>query len=316
MRDIQEAIRAFYDATTGFVAADDLAWPARSAIAAVQVLNDLLTNQFSGREAYASRLAASTLDAETVLGFKYLRNVVQHIIHPVEPVPDSSVGGVGLGYRTFTTWAAVPTSVDEQLQPRTRSLRPHYETRLEGQPVTQTLLRAASFFASVVPDVVHRQANGEWAGFPLRHQPDVRAQLHPHEPQDEHAAVAWMNGRRPGGDCRVVCGSFCSGESGILYGVTFLGRCVMTPFFETPDQVRADIARDYRYHHAAIGEHVRPGRLNDRTAAFDEVLCSSTELHSWMGTALREEPEATGHCQFGDPGHWRSMMSLETVSGT
>ena len=61
MRDIQEAIREYYDASTGFVDADTLAAPAKNAIAAIQVLNDLLTNQFSQKQTYAVRAGGMLL---------------------------------------------------------------------------------------------------------------------------------------------------------------------------------------------------------------------------------------------------------------
>ena len=312
MRDIQEAIREYYDASTGFVDADTLAAPAKNAIAAIQVLNDLLTNQFSQKQTYAVRAGGSGVDAETVLGFKYLRNVVQHIIHPVEPTADATVGGLGLGFRTFSDWADVPSAVDQQLRTGTRALRPHFERRLRQQPVVQTLLNAAAFFASVSPELVHRRADGEWTGFPLRHQGGVRDRLHPEEPEAESEAVSWMNGRRPGGDCRVICGSFVEDSGHLLFGVTFRGRCVMTPFFETPDHADLDISLGYRYYEAPIGDHTRETRLNDRFDAFDTVLCSDADLGTWVGDALARASSATCDDSFAQPDWWKGLLQLET----
>ena len=204
---------------------------------------------------------------------KYLRNVVQHIIHPVEPTADATVGGLGLGFRTFSEWADVPSAVDQELRTGTLALRPHFERRLRQQPVLQTLLNAAAFFASVSPELVHRRADGEWTGFPLRHQGGVRDRLHPEEPEAESEAVSWMNGRRPGGDCRVICGSFVEDSGQLLFGVTFRGRCVMTPFFETPDQV---------------------------------------DLDTWVGDALARASSATGDDSFAQPDWWNGLLQLET----
>ncbi len=311
MRDVQVTARAFHDASTGFVSADHLASPAKNAVGAIQVVNDLLTNEFSQRTPYASFFEHPTDGAETVLGFRYLRNVIQHLIHPVVPVRNSAVGGLGLGYRTFSTWSEVPASVDLKLRPRTRELRPHFERRLQGHEVMGSLLDASAFFASAVPELVHRASDDEWTGFPLRSQPGVRDRLHPEEPADETSAASWLDARRPGGDRRVLCGGLLDVDSVLLFGMTFRGSCVMTPFFETPAQVDADIALGYRYYDAPVAEHVHLIRLDDRCDAFNNTYCSPTDIASWTETPLAKAPTAPFESRFAEVAWWRDLSRLE-----
>ncbi len=248
MRDLQVSIGDYYRCSEGFgVEAEVLATPARSSIGFVWVLNELFRKQTSRTAEYCAIFEPPTdSQAELIQAFEYLRHVTQHI-DPVHPQSAATVGGAGLGFRTYATWKEVPSSVHERLTSSTKALKPIYERNLQDHEVVGTLLNAARFFAEVCPDIVHRQANGEWTGFPLRHQAGVSSRLHPEEPDDQVAALAWMARRRPGGDLRVVCGSITDATRGpILFGLTFMDGCAFVPFFETLDQVNDDIAVEVR----------------------------------------------------------------------
>ena len=314
MRDVQVSIEDFYRSSTGFgVDAEVLATPAKNAISAVQALNDLLTNAFSQKRAYG-HLFDPPLNplAEVICAFKYVRNVAQHVIHPVEPASNAVVGGVGLGFRTFSLWPAVPVSVHAQLRPATQALQPHYQARLMGREVVETLLEAAQFFWEVCPDLVHRRADGEWTGFPLRHQAGVSSRLHPEEPIDALRAANWMDARRPGGDLRVLCGSLDGLGGPTLFGLTFLGRCALVPFFESTEQVNHDISLGYTYHRGDVREHTRPNNtIQDRCGLFAGILCSEKGLDSWIGDALSAAPCQDAGTTYADLDFWEQLRSLE-----
>lgn len=142
------------------------------------MLNDLLTNESSLASVYQV-VTGSTPDArlEVVLAFKYVRNVMQHVLHPVRPNENALIGGLH-GLRVYTLWEDIPPAVHVALRPGTQALRPHFDKHLLGKEVTDTLLQAAWAFAQVSPDLVHR-AGGAWTGFPLQAQPGVAARLHP-----------------------------------------------------------------------------------------------------------------------------------------
>jgi hypothetical protein len=170
-------------------------------------------------------------------------------------------------------------------------LKSYYDQYLKGEEVVGTLLDAAHFFFEVCPDLVHRDTNGEWTGFPLRHQAGVPNRLHPEEPLDEAAALLWLAQRRPGGDCRVISGSLPSADNEvIIYGFTFIGHCSFTPFSETAEQINTDITNGYRYHLGDVAAHT-----TDRGADFKlsgrAVFCSDTDIEEWAAKPLDAAPK-------------------------
>ena len=192
--------------------------------------------------------------------------------------------------RIYAVWEDVSPAANERLKKPTKALRPDYDQCLKDKEVTGTFLDAARFFYEVRPDLVHRDANGEWTGFPLRHQDGVANRLHPEEPPDEAAALRWMAQRRPGGNRRVISGSLQGADhERILYGFTFVGQCSFTPFFETVEQVNADIVNGYPYHLADVTAHV-----TDRGADFKlsgrSVFCSDSDVEEWAGDPLDQAP--------------------------
>jgi hypothetical protein len=233
MRDVQVSIGDYYRETARTDDPDALATRVRSCVGFIQVLNELLRKQSSGstNRTYCA-LFEPPEDPRVgiVRAFKYARNLTQHVLHPVRPNPSTLIGGLTVGMRIYAVWEDVPPAAHERLKNETKDLKPDYDQCLKGEEVTRTFLDAARFFYEVCPDLVHRDANGEWTGFPLRHQASVANRLHPEEPPDEAAALTWMAQRRPGGDRRVITGSLQGADhERILYGFTFVGQRSFTP---------------------------------------------------------------------------------------
>lgn len=115
---------------------------------------------------------------EIVLAFKYVRNVMQHVLHLVQPRQNALIGGLH-GLRGYFVWADVPPAVHAKLHRRSQDLRQHFDRHLRSNEVTDTFVEALAAFATIAPELVHRNADGEWTGFPLPAQPGVIARLHP-----------------------------------------------------------------------------------------------------------------------------------------
>jgi hypothetical protein len=317
MRDVQVSI-GHYDQETAVFGADPdvLATRVRASVSFVQALNDLLRNEISDKSVYCEMTEPpEDARAEIIRAFTYVRNVMQHILHPVLPDPTATVGGFGLGFRTYAVWQEIPAAAHARLRPGTQRLKPLYDQHLNGRDVTDTLLDAAKFFALVCPHLVHSQPSGEWTGFPLLHQPGVPRRLHPEEPSEPEAALAWMAARRPGGDLRIVCGYLEDPTDGqIVFGLTFTKRCAFVPFFDTVEQVNADLALGFQYFEADVAAHT-----SERSEAFGfegtrSVLCSDTPMDDWLGPPL---VEATGHPEHAtclELDVWRTMRALEAAA--
>lgn len=314
MLDVQSSVADYYRRTAGFaVEADALATPVRACASFVQVLNERLRGLSNGQADY--RLMFETPEDPRVgiiLALKYARDVAQHVPHPVRPAPSAVFGGFGLGYRTYAIWEDIPMSAHGRLKRVTQQLKSHFDRHLRGRPVTDTLLEAASFFAEVCPDIVHRQPNGEWTHFPLSHQAGVASRLHPEEPLDRTAALAWMDSRCPGGDLRVLCGSFDGPDAKVLFGLTFSGDCAFTPFFETADQVSADLAAGFLYFEGDIGSNTHECREQfGLTDGRSSVLCSRQPIADWA-EELTAVPEHEEHATFLTVDFWRGLWAMES----
>lgn len=299
MRDVQVSIEDYYRLTSGFVRSpEQFTTAVRSTVAFIQKVNDVLRSDFGQAQKYSEifkrKIASSDHGAEIIEGFRYVRNVGQHLIHPVAPASASVVGGMGLGYRTSAVWTPVPQRVHRQLHPRTRALMPYYHALLEGHSVIDTFLDAARFFWEVCPLIVHRQNNGEWTGFPLRHQAGVSSRLHPEEPRwtpddarSTKAAMHWMSRRRPGGDLRVICGQLTQDGKPWIAGLTFRHQATYTAFFESPDQVSRDIELGYPYHQASPAHRLEVQKASlDYGGTFPPFLCSRSPLDDWVGAPI------------------------------
>jgi hypothetical protein len=307
MRDAQESVAQYYYESRGFIPADDLVRHARAAVGFIQKLNDVLLKRLSISTSYAA-LFDPPLDhgAEIIEAFRFIRNVGQHLPEPVKIAEGATFGGMGIGFRSYSTWQDVPLSVDSDLYPSTRALRPFFDAHLRGEEVTQTMLDALNFFWRVCPELVHRDVNGEWAGFPLRSQPGVRYRLHPEEPSEEADAIEWMNARRPGGSCRVVCGITAGPTAGAdtFYGVTFDQQWSFTPFFETRAQVDRDIGLGHAYHVADLA-------ANTRFLPHKPAIFSTVATGEWVGPPITSAPADADCVPYMDADFWNSMRYQE-----
>ena len=247
MRDTQVAARDYYAETARTDDLDALATRVRLFVGAVQVVNDWL-QQVGDATSYTGLFdAPRDADAGIVDGFRYARNVTQHVLHPVTPdEPHAMIGGLH-GMRVYASWASIPAVAHQRLRPATQVRKSSFDAELEGREVTETMLRALRFFWRVAPDIVARDSRGEWVGFPLRSQPGVAAPLHPEEPADPIAALSWLDSRRPGGDARIVCARVSDDDGVHFGGFTFAEGRTFTPFIETAVKVEEDIAAGYPY---------------------------------------------------------------------
>lgn len=174
--------------------------------------------------------------------------MTQHVLHVVRPSEDSGVLVGGLhGLRIYVVWDDVPLAAHSSLYPSTQALRPAFEARLRGQEVTGTMLSVLRAFATLAPQIVHRDQRGEWTGFPLKTQPSMPGHLHPEEPADLEESFAWLDSRPPNGDARLVVGQVTIGGVRYLLGYTIVGRLLPDVFVESSRQVTDDIAAGFRY---------------------------------------------------------------------
>lgn len=209
----------------------------------------------------------------------------------MKPEPSVLIGGFGPGMRIYAVWEEVPWSAHGRLTHATKLLKPDYDQYLKGVEVTGTFMDAARFFFEVCPDLVHRDTNGEWTGFPLRHRDGVRSRLHPEEPPDEADALMWLAQRRPGGERRIISGTMRSADDElVICGFAFVGRCSFTPFFETVEQVNTDITSGYPYHFGDVTAHVTECAA-DFELSHRAVFCSDTDVEEWAGEPLDAAPE-------------------------
>lgn len=279
MRDLQLSVAEYYAETAG---AGDLGRRVRGFLTATQTLNDLLSNKISQAAAYKSLFTTNRHSAAAILeAVKFARNVQQHVLHIVRPSDTMTLIGGTLGLRLYAVWDEIPTAAVAHLHRGTQALEPAYRANLEGIEVTGTMMAVLRFFADVVPQIIHRDGRGEWTGFPLLSQPGVGSRIHPEEPEDQDDCRAWMDGRRPGGDCRVVCGQFTIEGVPHLYGYTFVGRLSFAPFVETVDQANFDIGLGYPYMDGDLATNF--DEITDRVpeARQGVVLQSRGEVASW-----------------------------------
>ncbi|MGO2747952.1 hypothetical protein [Microbacterium sp.] len=307
MRDAQITARDYYNETARTGDLDALATRARLFVGAVQVLNDWL-QQVADAAHYAALFdSPRDKDADLVDAFRYARNVTQHVLHPVAPdQPNTLIGGLH-GLRVYASWAEIPAAAHQRLYKSTQILKAQFESELRGREVTSTMIRVLHFFARVAPDIVAREETGEWVGFPLPSQPGVIALLHPEEPSDLTAAHAWLDGRRPGGDARLVCGRLVVDGVDCVVGFTFVGQHAFLPFAESVDQVAADMGLGYRYVTGDIASEV-----DDVSVMFggrDLVLFSRHPLNQWT-VPFEVQAVPDSYIYFGDPEAWGRQIDL------
>lgn len=314
MRDLQVAASAYYAHTAGAGSAEDQATSVRSFLSAAQVLNDLLTKSVADKAAYAALFKEAAPGTELISGVKYVRNVSQHVLHVVRPSKTFRIVGGNLGFRGYMDWDEVPDVVHDQLHKGTQNLRPNYRAHLEGREVMGTMLAGLRFFASLHPDIVHRDRRGEWTGFPLTSQPGMSPPLHPEEPADQTVAWEWLNARVPNGDCRVISAQTTVDGTVYVCGDTFIDRLTFTPFVETVDQVNRDITAGFPYFTATTHE-----RVVDCTSEFPEarqsrVLRATHDVAMWA-TPVDVLESGADWGRDADTGEGRGLVLTEAREG-
>jgi len=307
MRDAQVAARDYYAETARTGDLDALATRVRLFVGAVQVVNDWL-RQVGDAPNYTGLFdPPRDADADIVDGFRYARNVTQHVLHPVTPdEPHTMIGGVH-GMRVYASWAAIPNAAHLRLRPGTQALKVSYDAELQGQEVAQTMLRVLRFFGRVAPNIVARDPFGEWVGFPLRSQPGVAAPIHPEEPSDTTAASNWLDSRRPGGELRIVCARVSSGGSVHFGGFTFDQGRAFTPFIETLAQVEADIAAGYSYLTGDLATEAQD--VSRLFGGKDLVLAAQRPIADWA-IQIELDHMDEDFSSFGDAQDWLRQSEL------
>jgi hypothetical protein len=308
MKDIQKDVAAYYAETAR---GGDLGVQARNWLGRVQNLNDLLTKQFSDRATYLALFTPTpTPGAELINAVKYARNVDQHLMFEVSPSEDVLIGGTQ-GMRTYGCWRPIPAATHAELHERTQRLQPAYQANLEGKELTGTMLAVLRFFADIAPQIVHRDHRGEWTGFPLQSQPAVGDPLHPEEPVGDLAAAnAWLNGRSPNGDLRVVVGQLTKEEAPYLVGFTFGDQLSFSPFVETPEQVDRDIAAKFTYLQGDVAANVENVTHKFPMPPTGAVFHSPTDVATWAAP-LTQTRYGTDWMTGFDPDSWRHVVSVE-----
>lgn len=307
MRDLQLSASRYY---AGTASSEDLGALVREFITHTQTVNDWLTNAVGDAASYKAHFGTPRhLLADYIDANKYVRNVSQHVMHIVSPDDEVNLVGGTLGMRLYAHWDEVPAAVHAKLRPGTQSLRPAYDAKLFGKEVMSTMMEVLRFYADVVPDVIHRDLNGEWTGFPLMNQPGMSHALHPEEPSDSAEARAWMDGRRPGGSSRVICGQVTVEDRPYVFGFTFDGRHSFAAFSETIEQVNHDISLGFPYFSGDLAANVEGANEAFPDALQGVVLASREEVSSWGTPVTRVHVQ--GDWSTIDGEGWSQFVGLE-----
>lgn len=301
MRDAQTAAADYYGQTARGVNIDDLGTPVRRFLIAAQTVNERLTHG-SDAATYKGIISGSHPGASVIRGVKYARNVVEHVSHVIQPGDEHIVIGGVSGLRIYSFWDEIPDAVHAKLHKGTQKLRPDYNASLLGTNVTETMLDTLSFFSDVAPSIPHRDSRGEWTGFPLMDQPGVRDRLHPEEPSEEVAARAWLNGRRPNGDVRVICGQVTLDGIRYVFGLTFVGALSYAPFIETAEQFRRDTTAGYPY---VVGD-----------ASKNTVDCTASIPHFVQGSVFQSLDSIETWTTAAPSGGWEKDWVNEETADT
>lgn len=323
MRDLQVTIADYYRETSGFVKdASDVTRVLSNFIGFVQALNEILEKDVSDSATYesymTSELAANSSGAETIMAMKYARQIVHHLRDRVAPFAYRTVGNQGLGFRTSCSWEPVDASTHSRLRTGTKKLRKFYDAHLLGSDVLDSMLDAVNFFAEVCPQAIHVESNGEWTGFPLRHQAGVQTRLHPGEPRwssDDASSILdlhqWMNGRRPGGDLRVITGCVTLDGAPHLVGVTFRNRFAYSVFAEAEAQVERDIEFGYPYHRGLPRQHIRLEEgFPDISGGFPDYYASPDSALKWVGDPIENAPRGGNYSTLNTIDFWVEQFTI------
>jgi hypothetical protein len=309
MRDLQRTSSRYY---AGTASGEDLGALVREFITHTQTINEWLTNAIGDATTYKAHFGSPRHSrANYIDAVKYVRNVSQHIMHIVRPGDRATLVGGNLGMRLYKYWDEVPAAVHAKLHSGTRSLGPVYTSALLGREVMSTMMEVLRFYAEVVPDIVHRDSGGEWTGFPLMNQPGMLHPLHPEEPSERAKARAWMDGRRPGGTSRVICGQVTVEGTPYVVGHTFQGRLSFAPFSETIEQVNYDLSIGFPYYSGNLVANAVAANQQFPDALQGLVLASQEDVVSWATPVAQIEVKVDWPV---DREEWKTVVGLENKS--
>lgn len=307
MRDLQLSASRYY---AGTASGEDLGALVREFITHTQTINDWLTNAIADAGTYQALFGSSRHPrVDYIDAVRYVRNVSQHVMHIVGPGDNVTLVGGTLGMRLYTYWDDVPAVVHAKLRPGTQALKPRYDAKLVGKEVMSTMMEVLRFYADVVPDIVHRDQNGEWTGFPLMSQPGMSHALHPEEPSDMADARAWMDHRRPGGSSRVICGQVTVEGTPYVFGYTFAGRYSFAPFSETVEQINHDISLGFPYFSGDLAANTVDATEQFPDARQGIVLVSRDDIAAWGKPITRFKARDDWSAVDGDD--WSRFVGLE-----
>lgn len=306
MGDIQVAASAFYAKTATSADVDSLGTEVRTFLSATQTLNERLSGSISKKEAYQSVLSGTNI-GELIDAVKYVRNVTQHVLHVVRPSEDSGVLIGGLhGLRIYVVWDDVPPAAHSSLRPGTQALRAAFEARLHGQEVTGTMLSVLRAFATLAPQIVHRDKGGEWTGFPLKTQPSMPGRLHPEEPEDLQESFAWLDSRPPNGDARLVVGQVTIDGGRYLLGYTIVDQLLLGVFVESSRQVTDDIDAGFKYLFGDPTGHLELDH-HPHSRSLGQALRIVDPISEWAAPLTRAERSEDWGVDLTDPG-WARVV--------
>ncbi len=314
MRDLQLSASSYYAASGS---GQDLGSSVRALISQTQTINDWLLNVIADASSYQALFGSARHPlADYIDAVKYARNVSEHVMHIIRPDDRVTLVGGVLGMRVYAHWDEIPASAHALLRRNTQSLKPAYDSMLSGNEVMSTMMAVLRFYADVAPDIVHRDENGEWTGFPVLSQPGMANALHPEEPLDAEAARRWMDSRRPGGDLRIITGRIALDDTQYVVGYTFDRGCSFAPFSETAGQVNRDIGLGYRYFTGDLTANVEDATERFPDALQGVVLGSLGDIASWATPVANvENDEAEWLASGEDDEEWRRVVRLESGVG-
>lgn len=310
MGDVQSATSGYYaESRRG----GDLGVWVRRFLSATQALNEILQFQIKDKETYGNLLATGSHPSSGVIdAVKFARNVSQHILYIVRPSDDVTLVGGVHGMRTYAVWDTIPSEIVLQLRAGTQTLESAYQSHLEGQEVTGTMLAVLRFFADVNSSIIHRDSNGEWSGFPLQDQPGVAFPLHPEEPLSPAGYEAWLNDRLPNGDCRLVLGQVTVEGNAYLFGHTFIGNVSFAPFVESLQQARDDISRGFEYFMGDVASHLSNLPACRHLQEVEGALFLDGDPREWGVRMLHVDLRADWAAPGVDVEGWRRVVTLES----
>ena len=134
--------------------------------------NDVMRTELAAgdyRALFDARLARGDPGARTIEGFRYVRNVGQHLLHPVVPEAGGVVGSnLGLGFRSWSHWAGRVRGIPTHLHTPTRKLEASLRPSDRGKIDTRSALGRMQVLRGGLPATGAPRRRGRVDQAPLR----------------------------------------------------------------------------------------------------------------------------------------------------